>query len=72
MISEKEVRQGALVPADMALRLQRQLDAAQEVTHIGSWDWDLATGQVTWSDELYRIYKKLRVDTCVIGSKLSE
>jgi PAS domain-containing protein len=34
----------------------RQLDAAQAITHIGSWEWDLASGTVTWSDELYRIY----------------
>ena len=69
MISEKEVTQGALVPADMALRLQRQLDAAQQITHIGSWDWDLATGQVTWSDELYRIYglEPRQVEICLEG-----
>lgn len=36
--------------------MARQLDAAQAITHIGSWEWDLATGIVTWSDELYRIY----------------
>lgn len=34
----------------------RQLDAAQAITHVGSWEWDLATGSVSWSDELYRIY----------------
>src|ERR1041385_3662637 len=34
----------------------RQLDAAQAITHVGSWEWDLASGIVTWSDELYRIY----------------
>jgi len=45
-----------LVKADVAIRLGRQLDAAQQITHIGSWEWDLATGAVTWSDELYRIY----------------
>ena len=56
MVTEKDVSQDSLAPADLALRLQRQLDAAQQVTHIGSWDWDLATGHVTWSDELYRIY----------------
>src|SRR4029079_2367237 len=33
-----------------------QLDAAQTITHIGSWDWTLATNEVHWSDELYRIY----------------
>lgn len=38
------------------VRLERQLEAAQKITHIGSWEWDLATGVVTWSDELYRIY----------------
>lgn len=34
----------------------RQLEAAQAITHVGSWEWDVATGQVEWSDELYRIY----------------
>jgi PAS domain S-box-containing protein len=35
---------------------QRQLDVVQQITHIGSWEWDRASGAVTWSDELYRIY----------------
>jgi PAS domain S-box-containing protein len=47
---------GGPVNADVAIRLERQLDAAQQITHIGSWEWDLAAGVVTWSDELYRIY----------------
>jgi PAS domain S-box-containing protein len=34
----------------------RQLDAAQAITHVGSWEWDLVSGVVSWSDELYRIY----------------
>jgi PAS domain S-box-containing protein len=56
MSSGKDMGQGGLVEAEVAIRLQRQLDAAQQITHIGSWEWDLATGVVTWSDELYRIY----------------
>lgn len=36
--------------------LARQLEAAQAITHVGSWEWDLSTGNVMWSDELYRIY----------------
>lgn len=32
------------------------LDEAQELVHIGSWQWDVATGGIQWSDELYRIY----------------
>ena len=33
-----------------------RLSEAQALTHIGSWEWDLVTGRVTWSDELYRIF----------------
>src|SRR5690242_12351885 len=36
--------------------MARQLEAAQAITHVGSWEWDLASGIVSWSDELYRIY----------------
>ncbi len=39
-----------------AAQIQRQLAAAQQITHIGSWQWDVVTNAVTWSDELYRIY----------------
>ncbi|HEX8109586.1 MAG TPA: PAS domain-containing protein, partial [Kofleriaceae bacterium] len=36
--------------------LRRQLDTTQSITHIGSWEWKMGGGAVTWSDELYRIY----------------
>ena len=29
---------------------------AQELAHIGSWDWDIAANTSSWSDELFRIY----------------
>ena len=29
---------------------------AQELSHIGNWSWDLVSGKMLWSDELYRIY----------------
>jgi len=32
------------------------LAEAQRIGHIGSWEWEIATDVVTWSDELYRIY----------------
>jgi|GEM_PF-604592 len=35
---------------------ERQLAEAQRLAHIGSWDWDLRTNAVTWSDELYHIF----------------
>ncbi|GAB3360239.1 MULTISPECIES: hybrid sensor histidine kinase/response regulator [Giesbergeria] len=31
------------------------LESAQEMTHLGSWVWDLHDGTQRWSDELYRI-----------------
>ncbi len=41
---------------DEAERSRRRLVEAQRVAHVGSWEWDLARDEVTWSDELYRIY----------------
>jgi diguanylate cyclase (GGDEF)-like protein/PAS domain S-box-containing protein len=35
---------------------ERQLKEAQQVTHIGHWNWDIATNVVSWSDELYRMF----------------
>jgi PAS domain S-box-containing protein len=34
---------------------EHQLAQAQRIAHLGSWERDLGTGQVTWSDELYRL-----------------
>jgi PAS domain S-box-containing protein len=31
-----------------------QLDQSQRVAHIGTWQWDVATQHLTWSDEQYR------------------
>jgi PAS domain S-box-containing protein len=33
-----------------------KLAEAQAVARLGSWEWDIASDTVTWSDELYRIY----------------
>ena len=43
--------------AEAKLRhVERQLAVVQQLTHIGSWEWDMRTNAVAWSDELYRIY----------------
>lgn len=34
----------------------RHLQVAQALAHLGSWNWDIASGEVEWSDELYRIF----------------
>jgi PAS domain S-box-containing protein len=35
---------------------RRRLAEAQQVAHIGSWERDLRTNEVTWSDELFRLF----------------
>lgn len=32
-----------------------QLAQAQRVARLGSWDWDVRSGKITWSEEMYRI-----------------
>jgi PAS domain S-box-containing protein len=33
-----------------------ELDEIQSIAHVGSWEWDIMTGIITWSDEMYRVY----------------
>jgi PAS domain S-box-containing protein len=49
--------------------LERHLAAAQQITNIGSWEWDVASNRVTWTDELYRIYG-LEPQSCEITFEL--
>lgn len=35
---------------------ERSLAITEQITHIGSWEWQLEANTVRWSDELYRIY----------------
>ena len=38
------------------LASERSLAEAQRVANMGSWEWDLKTGEVRWSRQLYAIY----------------
>ncbi len=43
--------------AEKALReSEANLNKAQEIAHIGSWHLDVARNQLTWSDEVFRIF----------------
>jgi PAS domain S-box-containing protein len=35
---------------------EERLSRAQAIAHVGDWEWNIATNEVHWSDELYRIY----------------
>ena len=41
---------------DELRKSQLQMLEAQRLAHMGSWEWDIRSGEVHWSDELYRIY----------------
>jgi PAS domain S-box-containing protein len=42
-----------------ALKRERLMLARTErIAHVGSWEWDIATDTVTWSDELFRIFQR--------------
>ncbi len=38
------------------VRSEKELKKAQQITHIGSWYLDVATNEVVWSEELYKMY----------------
>jgi diguanylate cyclase (GGDEF)-like protein/PAS domain S-box-containing protein len=37
-------------------RSEVSLADAQRIAQLGSWEWEVTTGEVSWSDETYRIY----------------
>jgi PAS domain S-box-containing protein len=49
-LAERESGRAAL--AQVAARLAE----AQSIAHIGSWEWNIRSDAITWSDELYRIF----------------
>lgn len=37
-------------------RSESTLRKAQQIAHLGSWNWDISSGDLAWSDEIYRIF----------------
>lgn len=35
---------------------EASLSAAQSIAHVGSWVWNITSGNLKWSDEIYRIF----------------
>ncbi|MCK5634800.1 MAG: PAS domain-containing protein, partial [Anaerolineales bacterium] len=38
------------------LQSEQRLASAQRIAHLGNWDWNVKTGELFWSDEIYRIF----------------
>ena len=49
-ITERKLTEDAL------RKSENNLSAAQRIAHLGSWERNILTDEVTWSDELYRIF----------------
>ena len=44
---------------EAALRAsEAMLKRTEAIAHVGSWEWDVATDTVQWSDELFRIFQR--------------
>jgi signal transduction histidine kinase len=52
MSLEEKVRQRT---EELSERNQ-QLSEAQQIAHLGNWEWNMGTNEVLWSDEMYSIY----------------
>lgn len=52
---EREVVERRRTEAELRRR-EELLAEAQRIAHLGSWEWDVESDRVTWSDEMYRIY----------------
>ena len=56
-ITESKKIQDKLVLQSKALKKsETSLANAQHIAHIGSWEWNIKTGDIIWSNELYSIY----------------
>lgn len=38
------------------IRSRENLKAAQRIAHLGSWNWEIESGRLSWSDEIYQIF----------------
>src|SRR3990172_6039955 len=56
-IAEMEASEAEIKKVGEALRKsEARLAAAQRISHIGSWEWDIIKNELNWSDEVYRIF----------------
>lgn len=47
---------GELEATQKIINSEQQLNEAQNIAHLGSWEWDIIEDKVFWSDEMFRIF----------------
>ncbi|ABB43924.1 diguanylate cyclase (GGDEF domain) with PAS/PAC sensor [Sulfurimonas denitrificans DSM 1251] len=53
----KNLEEQVAIRTEQLSKTNRLLKEAQELTRIGSWDYDLEDGSILWSDELFNIFE---------------
>lgn len=48
--------QKRILAEEELLKSRARLSRAQEMAHLGNWEYDVENGTTTWSDEAYRIF----------------
>jgi PAS domain S-box-containing protein len=62
-VRELEQFEMKLKQAEEALKAsEAKLNDAQKLAGLGYWSWDINTGEVIWSEEVYKIFKKKPAD----------
>lgn len=54
--SQREERNNGKGTKTELERYRYLLDRSQKIAHLGSWDLDVFSGRLTWSDETYRLF----------------
>ena len=55
VVSVRDVTDRKRAEADLA-HVRSLLERTQQISKTGGWEYDIATGKLTWTDEVYRIY----------------
>ena len=58
-VTEKNLAEAALKESELRLR------EAQRIAQVGSWELDLASGRLSWSDEIFRLFE---IDPAAFGA----
>ena len=56
LVAERELRQRAEAEAAQRQESESRLHLALAAGHMGAWEWDIASGAVSWSEELELIH----------------
>jgi len=54
--TERELERYRVHLEDLVTQRTAMLEEAQHIAHMGNWSWDVASGKLVWSDEIYRIF----------------